>query len=194
MHWARELVQQGPLAEYVSGELFPGSAGGLLLGVAPGAAQAGSVAVRLAAAVGGCSPAAQVGCCRTCIALCSACSQLLPGSIGGCALCGCAFTSCAWATHAAEEQDASTGAASFILQCCGPTLQASSSGAAAPPPAFAVESDAAIDEYIRGSIHSSNAIVGTCKVSGRVGGFSIIIVAGRTRQCCLCSFRFKQHT
>ncbi|KAI7844723.1 hypothetical protein COHA_001810 [Chlorella ohadii] len=31
-------------------------------------------------------------------------------------------------------------------------------------PGSAVENDAAIDEYIRGSIHSSNAIVGTCKM------------------------------
>nr|WGL47427.1 fatty acid photodecarboxylase [Chlorella sorokiniana] len=33
-------------------------------------------------------------------------------------------------------------------------------------PGSAVDSDAAIDEYIRGSIHSSNAIVGTCKMGG----------------------------
>jgi choline dehydrogenase len=34
-------------------------------------------------------------------------------------------------------------------------------------PGAAVQSDDQIDDYIRRSVHSSNAIVGTCKVGGR---------------------------
>lgn len=101
MHWARELARQGPLAEYLSGELFPGSAGAGLL----------------------CS---HLPTCNYCLVIVQ--SERLLRSFWQCA---CSISQ------------------SLFVEPC------------------AVENDAAIDEYIRGSIHSSNAIVGTCKVSGR---------------------------
>ena len=64
-----------------------------------------------------------------------------------------------------------------------------------PPHLAAVDSDAAIDEYIRGSIHSSNAIVGTCKV-GVLGGrcsCSELTGGGGECTCVVCLLGMRQH-